>query len=312
MGDELRFQLMGGLAAWRTAAAGPVELELGGPQPRRLLAALLLSLGQPLPPDRLIELVWGDGAPASARGSLQASISNLRRVLEPARPPARSPQVLVLRPGGYQLLVERSQVDVGRFEAEVTSAAADAAAGRPAAVVRRLEGAVDTGSVLLPELAEAAFVIAEAARLDARRATAFELLQTGRLALGRHHEAIADLRRRVALIPRAERLWALLAVARYRAGEPAEAIATIHAARSALADAGLSLGPELRQLESDLFAQAPTLGIGLGPLLPLPPLDLEPAAPTGGVAVAATRPVARRCVGSRRPHAFGGGRHHGS
>ena len=262
MDGDLRFRLLGGLSARRVGSSGEVELDLGGPQPRRLLAALLLSLDQPLPPDRLIELVWGDAPPVSARGSLQAYVSNLRRALAPPGGDRRAP-VVALRPGGYQLLVERSQLDTGRFEAAVTEGSRAAAEGRSADAAQHLTTALATWAPLLPELADVPFVRCEAVRLDARRATAFELLQTARLATGDHHDAIADLRAAVAVDPRAERLWALLALARYRSGHPSGAIATVHAARTALREAGLPLGPELRQLEADLFTQATELGAGV-------------------------------------------------
>lgn len=262
MDATLHFQLMGGLAARRTAADGSAtELDLGGPRPRRLLAALLLSLGQPLTVDRLIELVWDDEPPASARGSLQAYISNLRRQLEPSRLGGQAPQVLVLRPGGYQLLVDRSQLDTGAFEAAITSVDPAVAQADPSALAEVL----DRWAPLLPELADAPFVRAAADRLDARRRTGFELLQSARLASGdhlAHLDAIADLRAAVIDDPRAERWWSLLALARYRSGDAAAAVATIHDARAALrAATGLDLGPELRQLEADLYAQSPTLDL---------------------------------------------------
>lgn len=258
---DLRFQLMGGLGAWRIDPDGAATpLDLGGPQPRRLLAALLLSLGRPLSPDRLIELVWGEAPPASARGSLQAYISNLRRVLEPTRGPGQAPQVLVLRTGGYQLEVDASQVDTDAFECGVARGSAALAAGRPEAAIAPLAAALASAGPILPELGDVPFVRGAADRIEARRQTAFELLQTARVDAGALHDAIADLRGAVTADPRAERLWRLLALARYRSGDAAAAVATVHDARRALADAtGLDLGPELRRLEADLLTQSPDL-----------------------------------------------------
>ena len=288
MESTVRFALLGGLSARRTERSGAeVEIDLGGPQQRRLLAALLLSLDRPLPPGRLIELVWALDPPASARGSLQAYISNLRRALQPGRRAGEPSQAIALRSGGYQLLVDRSQIDVGGFEAAVERGARELADRRPVAAVAVLADALASWAPLLPELADVPFVRAEADRLEAKRRSAFEQLQHARIDLGAHHDAIADLRRAVAEDPRDERLWGLLALARYRAGQPAAAVDTIASARTALRVAGLELGPELRRLEADLYAQSPTLDLAASAVAPT-------GAPTGAPTTA-PHGTRRRC-----------------
>jgi hypothetical protein len=52
---------------------GDLSIDLGGRLPRRLLTALLVAGGQPVPDDQLVEAVWGDRAPADPEASLQAS-----------------------------------------------------------------------------------------------------------------------------------------------------------------------------------------------------------------------------------------------
>ena len=61
------------------AVLGPVRLvrddavvDLGTPKQRGLLAALALHAGRPVPPDALVEVLWGDAAPAAVSSSLQA------------------------------------------------------------------------------------------------------------------------------------------------------------------------------------------------------------------------------------------------
>lgn len=291
--DALRFQLLGGLRALRVTGAVEAELDLGGPRPRRLLAALLLSAGRPLPLDRLVELVWGDDAPASARGSVQSYVSNLRRALGASSGRGGVGHPIVLRPGGYQLDVDRSRLDIGALEDVVAACRQGIAEGRPAAAIVELRRALEGWGALLPEMADLPFVRAEAARLDARRAEAFELLQTARLAVGEHHEAIADLRHGLELDPRAERLWALLALAQQRSGRPADAIATLHAAREALGEAGLLPGPELRELEADLYAEGQVLAAvaDRSTVVRVGPTSREAAPPT--------RPVTRPCRTTR-------------
>jgi DNA-binding SARP family transcriptional activator len=66
---------------------GPLEVldgqrlvELGRPKQRALLAVLLVHANQVVALDRLIEELWGEQPPAQATASLQAYVSNLRRV----------------------------------------------------------------------------------------------------------------------------------------------------------------------------------------------------------------------------------------
>ena len=67
---------------------GPLEvrdgertLALPRRQQRALLAALALRAGEVVSTDRLIADLWGERAPVSATGSLQNTVSALRKVL---------------------------------------------------------------------------------------------------------------------------------------------------------------------------------------------------------------------------------------
>jgi DNA-binding SARP family transcriptional activator len=71
---KLRAELDGGL------------LDLGPRLQRQLLAILLIEAGRVVSVDRLVDLLWGDAAPSAAVASLQAYVSQLRRIFEPARP----------------------------------------------------------------------------------------------------------------------------------------------------------------------------------------------------------------------------------
>src|SRR4051812_33283280 len=94
---------------------GPLEVRDGGRQielrrqkQRALLAMLLLRAGTAVPSDVLIEGLWGEGAPRTARNALQNSVAQLRRVL--------GRELLPRRGDGYLVDVGREQVDLGRFE----------------------------------------------------------------------------------------------------------------------------------------------------------------------------------------------------
>ena len=134
----MRFRILGGLGV----DDGERVVDLGGPKQRTVLSVLLLEPGRPVSPDRLVDLVWGDAAPSSAETSLQVHISNLRRALEPGRKPRAAPTVLVTRPAGYALLVDRDALDMTRFEDAAAAGHARLEAGDPTAARELLDRAL--------------------------------------------------------------------------------------------------------------------------------------------------------------------------
>jgi len=60
---------------------GAAPVPVGGSKPRALLAALLLDLGTVVPAQRLVDVVWGEAPPDTARGLVQTYVSALRRAL---------------------------------------------------------------------------------------------------------------------------------------------------------------------------------------------------------------------------------------
>jgi len=253
----VEYQLLGGLSASRDGR----PLDLGGPKPRAVLAALLLEGGRPVPAGRLVDLVWGDDPPSRAEASLQAYVSNLRKVLEPDRRPRDEPTILLTGPSGYALATQPDQVDVQRFEDGVVRGRAELAAGRPAEAAAILDEALGLWrGPLLPELADRPWVVQPARRLADLHAAAVEDRAEAALALGRPAEVAPLVDTLVAEEPHRERLRRLQALALYRTGRQREALAALEDARRALLDsAGLEPGPELRQLERAILDHDPAL-----------------------------------------------------
>ncbi len=75
---------------------------------RAVLAVLALRAGEPVTPDRLVEDVWGETPPRTARHALENYVSELRRTL--GRDAIRT------EPAGYVLSVAPEQVDAMRLE----------------------------------------------------------------------------------------------------------------------------------------------------------------------------------------------------
>jgi DNA-binding SARP family transcriptional activator len=287
--SALRVHILGGLAV----ADGDRAVDLGPPKQRAVLAVLLLELGQVVPAERIIELLWGDDAP-KASASLQAYISNLRRALEPDRRPRDPAKVLITQPPGYRLDLPADALDVHRFEEKVAEGRRYIAEGHLRSAITVLDQAIGlwTGPPL-PELADEPFVVELSTRLRGVLGSALEAAAEARLAIGDHQGAVALLEPVAADHPFRERLHGALALALYRCGRQAAALRAIDATRRELGEtAGLELGPELRKLEGQLLEQSPDLdwtppdGAGSGPqplqpapvAAPIPPAD-KPAGP---------------------------------
>ncbi|GAA1477178.1 BTAD domain-containing putative transcriptional regulator [Nocardioides aestuarii] len=259
------------------AVLGPVEvrrdgeaLDVGGPKPRALLAALALAEGRAVPVDTLLDLLWGDSPTPGAMTSLQAYVSGLRKVLEPDRARRGSARVLVTVAPGYALRLP-GDVDAAAFAAAVATAhrvvagpllgPPSASAAELDAVVADLDRAVGLwrGTPYV-ELGDAAVAEAERARLEELRLVAEEDRAAARLALGDHGTAAAQLEALTAAHPLRERLWALRALALVRAGRQADALEVLREVRDLLADElGLDPGPELADLQTRVLQQDPAL-----------------------------------------------------
>jgi DNA-binding SARP family transcriptional activator len=77
MEPALRVDVLGPLQVWRDGA----RVEPTSPKQRAVLIDLVLHAGEIVSRDRLIDDLWGDQPPASAAGTVQNYISQLRRAL---------------------------------------------------------------------------------------------------------------------------------------------------------------------------------------------------------------------------------------
>ncbi|MFG1894746.1 BTAD domain-containing putative transcriptional regulator [Micromonospora zamorensis] len=254
--DAVTFGVLGPITA--VTARGPAPLR--GHRQRLVLARLLIAHGRVVPVERLVDDLW-EVATDGAVGAIRTFVADLRRALEPDRPPRQPPRILVTEPPGYVLRAAPDAVDAGQFEAAVGEAGRLLAAGRPGQALATLDGAMRLWrGPAYADCANEPWAVAEINRLDELRMLAVERRAEVLLALGRPDEAAADLPAHLASYPLREDAWRLLAVARYRAGRQGDALAALREARHALVtELGVDPGPELRRLEADILAQAPHL-----------------------------------------------------
>lgn len=230
-------------------------IEIGGPQPRVILAMLVAAGGKVVGDDALIDAIWGESPPLSASGTLQTYVSRLRRALEEVE------GSIVRAPAGYRLDIDRHAIDVHQFEALADEGRSLLEAGDPTTARSVLVEAEQLwrGPALL-EVRDRPRIAGIARRLDDRRLTALEDRLAADIALGHHRTAVAELAQLVGEHPLREGLWELLALARYRSGMQAEALRAINQARETLAESlGVEPGAGLRNLEQAILAHDPAL-----------------------------------------------------
>ncbi|MGI5238527.1 BTAD domain-containing putative transcriptional regulator [Dactylosporangium sp. CA-139066] len=255
---RLEFRILGPIEG-RAADGAPIDL--GARKQRAVLAMLLLEPGRVVSVDRIVAGLWNGEAPASATGTLQAYVSQLRRALEPDRPPRTPPAVLLTREPGYLLAIDGDQVDAVRFAAGVEAARTALARGDLEAAERDLNAALrEWRGAALADVADEAFAAAAVAQLDELRDGALEDLSEVQLGTGRTAAAIAGAQGLLERHPFRERSWRHLMLALYREGRQAEALAAFRRARTVLdEELGLPPGPELRALEAAILRHDPSL-----------------------------------------------------
>lgn len=236
---------------------GGDELDLGAPRHAEVLGILAANGGRVVRAEALAELVWRGDPPRSAATTLQGYISRLRRVLEPERATGSSATTLVTVGDGYRLDLP---TDAGTFEAEVRRAR-DLLATRPAEAAQVLAAALTWWrGPAYAGVAEVEAIAPEAQRLEEMRVVAREMQAQALLATGEDASVVPDLRLLVAEHPLRERGPCLLALALYRCGRQADALAVLRDLRERLVDElGVDPGPETAELTQRLLDQDPTL-----------------------------------------------------
>lgn len=253
----ITFQVLGSLQV----REGETAIELGGSRHREILARLLLSRGQAVSVERLVDDLWGEEPPRHAVATVRTLVFHLRQALEPHRLPRTPAKVLTTAASGYVLRAESGATDTGRFEAFIDEGTELLARNQAADALTRFRQALQLWRGRpYAEFADHQWARSEISRLTELRHVAVEGKTTALLELGRSAEALPDLTAHVAEHPLQEEGWWLLALALYRSGRQDDALATLQRVRTLLREEiGIDPGPKLRQLEADILAQAPGL-----------------------------------------------------
>jgi len=249
MGAGLTVLVMGPVEV--RGPAGPIPIS--GSKLQVLLATLALAAPHPVSDDRLIEEIWGEDQPANPANSLQAQVSQLRRLL--------GRDAVTRRGSGYALDVTAEQVDAHLLDDIATAAREASEAGDHRGAAQQLRRALGlVRGPVLGDLLDHERLRAAAASIEERVLAVQEALGDAELASGRHAEIVGPLTELAQAHPLRERFAAQLITALYRCGRQVDALQAYAGVREALLEEfGIDPGAELRALEAQVLAHDPAL-----------------------------------------------------
>ncbi|WP_086821213.1 BTAD domain-containing putative transcriptional regulator [Allokutzneria sp. NRRL B-24872] len=236
MSGGIEFRILGPFDITRDGAPVPVAAT----KHRVLLARLLADANQVVPVARLVECLWDNDPPVTARAVVHTYVSRLRQALGSA-------ELIETLPNGYRAVVRDDQLDLLRFRSlvrlsrQARDPVAESALLREAAELWR-------GPALATVPSDA--LHADATRLDHEEMAAADRRVELDLSLGRHHDLVPQLRAMVARRPFSERPLGQLMLALHRSGRQADALSAYQEFRAAL---GAEPGVELRELHQAIL-----------------------------------------------------------
>src|SRR5215469_10621957 len=175
---------------------GPIVLvaerhirDIGGPRQRTVLAMLALNANRVTPVERLIDAVWDDSPPSTARGQIQICISALRKLFDDVG----KQRAITTRPPGYLLELATGELDSEQFENLVRTGKQHAEEGRAADAAATLREALALwrGHALAGVPSD--LVQRGAAVLEGRRMAVLEERIRLDLGLARHEDVCGEL-----------------------------------------------------------------------------------------------------------------------
>jgi predicted ATPase/DNA-binding SARP family transcriptional activator len=229
---------------------GGLLVAIPGHRVASLLTVLALRCGEVVSADSLIDALWSSMPPERSANALQRQVSRLRTALGDQGPVQR-------RGSGYALAIDRSSVDIFRFDALVASGHEAMRQADPARARALFDDALGLWrGDPLADVAYEEFAQPDIARLAEARIVALETRIDADLALGRDTALIGELEQLVVAHPLREHLRAQLMLALSRSGRQAEALRAFQSAREVLGEElGLEPSAELRALESAIIQQ---------------------------------------------------------
>lgn len=241
------FRILGPLAV----TVGGRPLDIGSARQRTILALLLVRPGRIIATDDLVETVWNEKPPATARTQIAICIAALRKKFSAAGSDA---EFIVTKHPGYQFLSECHYLDSVEFERLTYRAQAAIEERQIAAGARLYEQALALWRGTALAGVAGVMVENEAARLEELRLAAHDGYVAAKTELGHYQELLPGLVTVVRDQPLREQSRYALMLAQYRVGRRAEALETFRDGRKIfIREMGLDPGSRLQALHDAIL-----------------------------------------------------------
>ncbi|MDX2606518.1 AfsR/SARP family transcriptional regulator [Streptomyces caniscabiei] len=236
------------------------------PKPRQVLALLALNADQVVSVATLIEELWGETPPRSARTTLQTYVLQLRELIAEAlahdeNERCTAKDILTTVPGGYRLESRGGTVDFREFERRAGAGYRAMDAEDYTGAARRLADALSLwNGQVLTDIQAGHQIDMEIRRLEEARLCALDQRIEADLRLGRHRELLSELTVLVKQYRMHESLHGQFMLALHRSGRRGEALSVYQRLRATLvAELGLEPSTALSRLQRSVLVARPEL-----------------------------------------------------
>ncbi len=225
-------------------------------KPRQVLAMLAINAGAMVSAEQLIDELWPEGPPKSAKTTVQTYVYHLRKILSQSKDSTQGNDVLSTRPAGYVLAVPQENVDIVRFERLVADGRSMLQRGDPSRASDLLREALSLwrGS-MLADVAAGPRLQGSIVYFEEQRIEALSLRIKIDLETGRHQEIIGELRWLTQThYTMHEWMHIRLMQALHRSGRRGEALDAYQKLRGLLGDElGLEPSVDAKQLQQQIL-----------------------------------------------------------
>ena len=276
MANRLRIQMLGPFEVWRDGQR-LTSADWSGRKTCQLLKILVTYRQRAVASDEIIEWLWPNLEPESARNSLWVAVSHLRRLLEPELSLRGASSFVLSEPPGYRFdLAGRCDIDVDAFLDRARDGQELQQRGEWVAAIDAYLIAQELyrGEYLAQDPYKD-WAIPSRERLREAFVEIEKALATCFLTLGRYREALAHTRLALDQDSCDEGAWRLTMEAHYRAGEQEQALRAFERCRATLRqELGIDPLPETLALHQRILQTPPQIHRPPAPALP-PSLSLH-------------------------------------
>jgi DNA-binding SARP family transcriptional activator len=233
-------------------------------KPRQVFTLLTLQAGSMATVPALMEELWAANPPASALTTLQTYILQVRRGIAAALGSSSNDaakEILRTSYGGYQLAIDRDDVDVFAYERLAAAGKNAYERGEFEVASNLLRRALDVwrGDALV-DVSAGIRLGMEVARLEESRLGVLELCIDAELRMGRHAHLLVELSALTARYPMHENLCSRFMVALHRSGRKSQALEIyLRLRRTLVNELGIEPSARVQQLQQAILRSDPEL-----------------------------------------------------